>query len=427
MRERTLLAGARRARRRRGRGARLADRPGGPPGRRAGERGRALRRPGDRRDPDAAHRDADRAGEARGARHRPARRRRRRPGRLDAAGGAGAAARRGALAARGHRPGHAVRRGGPAGGARHPVVGPRRRPHGRPGHRPGRRGRPAGRRRQPGRAAPRAAPHRRAGPLPARPQRAGRGGAARPGRRGAPGGDRRGRPGRRHPPRAGQVPVLPARRGRPAGGRVSTAPGRTLVAGVGNVFLGDDGFGVAAVRRLASAELPGGVEVLDAGVRGVDLAYRLLDGYDTFVLVDATARGGAPGTLYVLDAGECGAVEHGDGRHPVLDAHRMTPDAVLALLGTLCAGTGGTPPGRVVVVGCEPASVDEGMGLSPAVEAAVPAAVGLVRGLVGAAAVREPAGRAHAAGGPDDLHLRQDGGRAAVPDAVTQERNPSPW
>ncbi|NJP48112.1 hydrogenase maturation protease [Actinacidiphila epipremni] len=171
----------------------------------------------------------------------------------------------------------------------------------------------------------------------------------------------------------------------PAAGARSAGPearGRTLVAGVGNIFLGDDGFGVETVRQLSAAGgLPAGVEVLDSGVRGVDLAYRLLEGYDTFVLVDATARGGAPGTLYVLDAGECGAIESPDA---VLDGHRMTPDAVLALLGTLCAGTGGTPPRRVTVVGCEPASVTEAMGLSPQVRAAVPAAVGLVRDLVGA-------------------------------------------
>ncbi|WP_329171441.1 hydrogenase maturation protease [Streptomyces sp. NBC_01477] len=157
-------------------------------------------------------------------------------------------------------------------------------------------------------------------------------------------------------------------------------PGRTLVAGVGNIFLGDDGFGVETVRRLAARRLPDGVETVDAGVRGVHLAYQLLDGYDTFVLVDATARGGVPGTLYVLDAGECGEVEHPGA---VLDGHRMTPDAVLALMGTLCAGTGGTPPGRVLVVGCEPAGVEEGIGLSPAVAAAVPEAVRLVLELLG--------------------------------------------
>lgn len=80
--------------------------------------------------------------------------------------------------------------------------------------------------------------------------------------------------------------------------------GRTLVAGIGNVFLGDDGFGVETVRALSGHELPDDVEVVDFGVRGVHLAYQLLDGYDTLVLVDAAARGGAPGTLYLIEAGK---------------------------------------------------------------------------------------------------------------------------
>jgi hydrogenase maturation protease len=155
---------------------------------------------------------------------------------------------------------------------------------------------------------------------------------------------------------------------------------RTLVAGVGNIFLGDDGFGVETVRRLIAEGLPDHVEAVDIGVRGVHLAYQLLDGYDTFVLVDATARGGAPGTLYVIEPDGDGSVE--PGGEALLDGHRMSPDSVLALLGTLCAGTGGTPPRRIVVVGCEPSDVEEGIGLSPAVEAAVPEAVRLVLGLL---------------------------------------------
>jgi hydrogenase maturation protease len=150
---------------------------------------------------------------------------------------------------------------------------------------------------------------------------------------------------------------------------------RILVAGVGNIFLGDDGFGVETARRLASQALPGHVEVVDIGVRGVHLAYQLLDGYDTLVLIDATARGGEPGTLYLIDAGPSGGTEP---RGVPLDGHRMTPDAVLALLDTLCAGTGATPPRRTLVVGCEPASVEEGIGLSKPVSRAVPDAVRLV-------------------------------------------------
>ncbi|MFJ9846415.1 hydrogenase maturation protease [Kitasatospora sp. NPDC101155] len=148
--------------------------------------------------------------------------------------------------------------------------------------------------------------------------------------------------------------------------------GAVLVAGVGNIFLGDDGFGVETVRRLSTHPLPEGVEVVDVGVRGVDLAYRLLDGYRTAVLVDVTCRGGAPGTVHLIEA----AAEPLEV--PVLDGHRMGPDAVLALLAALAAGTGGEPPGRVLVVGCEPASLEEGIGLSEPVAAAVEAAVQVV-------------------------------------------------
>ncbi|GGV40032.1 hypothetical protein GCM10010495_66830 [Kitasatospora herbaricolor] len=153
------------------------------------------------------------------------------------------------------------------------------------------------------------------------------------------------------------------------------AAGRVLVAGVGNIFLGDDGFGVETVRRLASRPLPEHVEAVDFGVRGVHLAYQLLDGYRTLVLVDATARGGEPGTVYLIEAATPGSVEP---ESPVLDGHRMGPDAVLALLDTLSAGTGGAPPRRVLVVGCEPQSLEEGIGLSGPVSAAVDQAVEVV-------------------------------------------------
>ena len=161
---------------------------------------------------------------------------------------------------------------------------------------------------------------------------------------------------------------------------MSPSAPRTLVAGIGNIFLGDDGFGVETVRRLAAEPLPEHVETADIGVRGVHLAYQLLDGYDLVVLVDATARGGEPGTLYLIETGEPGAVEP---EGALLDGHRMSPDPVLALLGTLCAGTGGTAPGRMLVVGCEPATVEEGMGLSEPVAGAVPEAVRLILSLTG--------------------------------------------
>ncbi|MEU1277983.1 hydrogenase maturation protease [Streptomyces sp. NPDC005805] len=164
------------------------------------------------------------------------------------------------------------------------------------------------------------------------------------------------------------------------------APGagapRTLVAGIGNIFLGDDGFGVETVRRLAAGPLPAHVEAVDIGVRGVHLAYQLLDGYDTVVLVDATARGGAPGTLYLIEDATVDAA----AQEAVVDGHRMSPDAVLALLGALCAGTGGTPPRRILVVGCEPACLEEGIGLSDPVRDAVPEALRTLRDLVTAPA-----------------------------------------
>jgi hydrogenase maturation protease len=117
---------------------------------------------------------------------------------------------------------------------------------------------------------------------------------------------------------------------------------RVLLAGIGNVFLGDDGFGVALANRLAAGELPAGVEVVDFGIRGMDLAWAMQDGYDAVVLLDATPRDAAPGTLYLIEP------EVEAGTHPV-DGHGMDPVAVLSLVHAL----GGTPP-RTLVVGCEP-------------------------------------------------------------------------
>src|SRR5579884_117112 len=136
-----------------------------------------------------------------------------------------------------------------------------------------------------------------------------------------------------------------------------------LVAGIGNIFNRDDGFGVAVASRLAMTELPANVRVVDFGIRGFDLVLALLDGYDLTIFVDTVARGGAPGTLYVIEpelaeASECDIVEN---------AHGLDPVKVLATATTL-----GAVPGRVVVVGCEPATLgdDTGhIGLSGAVEA----------------------------------------------------------
>jgi hydrogenase maturation protease len=157
--------------------------------------------------------------------------------------------------------------------------------------------------------------------------------------------------------------------------------GRTLVAGIGNIFLGDDGFGVEVARQLASADLPAGVTVTDYGIRGMHLAYDLASGFDTAILVDATARGGAPGTIYVIEPDlPSGPAEPAAGpdSHPLLDAHGMQPDVVLGMLDLL----GGARPGQIVIVGCEPATVEESMGLSEPVTACVPEAVRVVLELV---------------------------------------------
>lgn len=156
---------------------------------------------------------------------------------------------------------------------------------------------------------------------------------------------------------------------------------RVLVAGVGNVLLSDDGFGVAVVERLAQGGgLPDGVELVDSGIRGMHLAYRLLDGYDALVIVDALRRGDAAGTLHVLEH-DLGA-PHGTPptAPPALDGHGMDPGALLGVLDGLAASMDlDRPVRRVLVVGCEPAVLADGIGLSPEVTAAVgPAADAVV-------------------------------------------------
>jgi hydrogenase maturation protease len=157
-----------------------------------------------------------------------------------------------------------------------------------------------------------------------------------------------------------------------------------LVAGIGNIFLSDDGFGVEVAKRLTEDVVPEQIRIADYGIRGVHLAYELLNGYEILVLIDAISRGGAPGTVYVIEPNIEQAASNGptteaivEGRSPVMDSHSMDPGAVFALLRTL----GGEIP-KVVVVGCEPATVEDGIGLSIEVEGAVGKAVEVVRGLV---------------------------------------------
>ncbi len=152
---------------------------------------------------------------------------------------------------------------------------------------------------------------------------------------------------------------------------------KVLVAGVGNIFFGDDGFGVEVARRLGGEETPPDVRIADFGIRGVHLAYELLDGYDTLILVDAMSRGEPPGTVSVLEVPTVPSEDDGSGVLEAMDAHGMQPAAVLSMVSDL----GGTLS-RVLVVGCEPADLHDGIGLSDPVTAAVPAAVDVVRELI---------------------------------------------
>jgi hydrogenase maturation protease len=173
---------------------------------------------------------------------------------------------------------------------------------------------------------------------------------------------------------------------------------RVLVAGVGNVFLGDDGFGVEVARRLDGERFPEGVQVADFGIRGVHLAYELLEGYDLLILIDAAPRGEAPGTVFVLepDFGSSGGVARGESGF-LLDAHSLDPEVVLGILADL-----GGRVGRVVIVGCEPAEVIERMGLSEPVARAADEAARVVRELI----ARACDGTSNAA--PEDAAMRRE-------------------
>jgi hydrogenase maturation protease len=154
---------------------------------------------------------------------------------------------------------------------------------------------------------------------------------------------------------------------------------RILVAGIGNIFLGDDGFGVEVVKRLASRELPAAVRVADFGIRGFDLVYALQDGYETTILVDACPQGQLPGTIFVLEP-DLGKAESPQPSS-IVDTHGMNPVNVIRMARAMHA-----PLNRVLVVGCEPECLggDEGrMGLSRPVESALDEAVRVIESLVG--------------------------------------------
>ena len=152
-----------------------------------------------------------------------------------------------------------------------------------------------------------------------------------------------------------------------------------LVAGIGNIFLGDDGFGVEVARRLAARQFPAGVRVVDFGIRGFDLAYALQDGYKTAILVDAFPHGQEPGTISILepDVGDFGFEETPQAG---VDTHGMNPLNVLRMAAYM-----GAPLKGILLVGCEPATLgpDEGrMGLSAPVEKAVNEAVDLLESVI---------------------------------------------
>jgi hydrogenase maturation protease len=168
---------------------------------------------------------------------------------------------------------------------------------------------------------------------------------------------------------------------------------RVLIAGVGNIFLGDDGFGVEVAQRLARRDLPDGVRVVDFGIRGLDLTYALLDDVETVILVDATPRGRPAGTLYVLEP-DAGAPPGLDAADPMVATHGMDPVKVFRLAAAL-----GSRVERLLLVGCEPAMVgseeEMAMGLSEPVRAAVDEAVLLIESLVARILRGEYAARAN--------------------------------
>jgi hydrogenase maturation protease len=152
-----------------------------------------------------------------------------------------------------------------------------------------------------------------------------------------------------------------------------------LIAGIGNIFLGDDAFGSEVARRLELRTLPVGVRAVDFGIRGLDLAYALLDGRDLTILVDATPRGDAPGTLYVIEP-DLSILDTAGQNAALVDAHTLDPLKILGLARSMGAGLK-----RLILVGCEPADLggEEGrLGLTDPVRVAVDQAVDLVLRLV---------------------------------------------
>jgi hydrogenase maturation protease len=173
---------------------------------------------------------------------------------------------------------------------------------------------------------------------------------------------------------ADEIEPLPAEQ---AQNHATVPIARILVAGIGNIFLGDDGFGVEVIRRLSSIAMPAGVRVVDFGIRGFDLAYALQDGYETTILVDAYPHGQSPGTVSLV---EPDLSKLGEAQPDVVDAHGMNPLNVIRMAVAMHGKLN-----NILLVGCEPATFgpEEGqMGLSETVQAAVDEAVNMVVSVV---------------------------------------------
>jgi hydrogenase maturation protease len=175
---------------------------------------------------------------------------------------------------------------------------------------------------------------------------------------------------------------------------MTASPARVLVAGIGNVFFGDDGFGPAAVGRIDRSTLPDSVDIADYGIAGVHLAYDLLDArHQSLILVDAAPLGEMPGTLAVIEVDDPG--RFGDR----LDAHSMSPASVLAAITAV-----GAPLPRVLLVGCQPARLDPGMELSTPVSAALDEAARLIAEVaIGESSIVERTAVAAGAVGPGEV------------------------
>ncbi|HEU0275495.1 MAG TPA: hydrogenase maturation protease [Candidatus Udaeobacter sp.] len=154
---------------------------------------------------------------------------------------------------------------------------------------------------------------------------------------------------------------------------------RVLVAGIGNIFFGDDAFGCEVAAELAKRALPDSVTVRDFGIRSYDLAYAMMDDYDVIILIDASPRGDVPGTLYLIEP-EIGKNKLDEGAAEIVNAHSMSPVRALQMVRSL-----GSQPKKLYVVGCEPSVLeneDGHIGLSERVSAAVEPAMNMIQKLI---------------------------------------------